>query len=49
VVHVDAVRSVEAAFTIGELESLAADTGMEGATVVRRFPARMLLAWRPSP
>lgn len=48
VVHVDAVLSVEAAFTIDELRTLARDTGMEAATVVPRFPARMLLAWRPA-
>lgn len=46
VVHVDAVRSVEAGFTIDELRTLARNTGLEGAVVAPRFPARMLLTWR---
>jgi 2-polyprenyl-3-methyl-5-hydroxy-6-metoxy-1,4-benzoquinol methylase len=46
VVHVDAVRSVRAAFTKSELEQLAAEAGLENANVSNRWPARMLLSWR---
>lgn len=50
VVHTDGPRSVTAAFTPEELAGLAADAGLAGATVVRRWPCRMLLTWhRPSP
>lgn len=49
VVHADAVRSVKAAFTMEELGRLARDAGLEGASITPRFPARMLLAWRPDP
>jgi 2-polyprenyl-3-methyl-5-hydroxy-6-metoxy-1,4-benzoquinol methylase len=48
VVHVDALRSVRAAFTLGELCELASAAGLTGATVVRRPPCRLLLtAERP--
>ncbi len=49
VVHVDAVRSARAAFTVAELRDLAARAGLEGARVVPRFPGRMLLSWSPRP
>jgi 2-polyprenyl-3-methyl-5-hydroxy-6-metoxy-1,4-benzoquinol methylase len=45
VVHVDAVRSVRGAFTKSELQHLAAEAGLENATVANRWPARMLLRW----
>jgi 2-polyprenyl-3-methyl-5-hydroxy-6-metoxy-1,4-benzoquinol methylase len=45
VVHVDAVRSVRAAFTPEEFELLAGEAGMEGATVTPHWPQRMLLKW----
>ena len=45
VVHVDAVRSVRAAFTIPELRQMAADAGLPEATVAPHWPARMLLTW----
>jgi hypothetical protein len=45
VVHVDAVRSVRAAFTLGEARSLAQDAGLKGATVAARWPCRLLLSW----
>lgn len=45
VVHVDAVRSVRAAFTMAELRQMAAQAGLSAATVARCWPARMLLTW----
>lgn len=46
VVHVDALRSARAAWTCGELRSMAARAGMDGAEVRAAFPARMVLRWR---
>ena len=46
VVRVDAVRSVRAAFTMQEALAMAEASGMKGATVHRRWPARYLLQWR---
>lgn len=46
VVHVDAPRSVRAAFTPVELRNLASRAGMRGAKLRVRWPARALLAWR---
>lgn len=46
VVHVDAALSVCAAFTVGEMESLAERAGLKGANVRLCRPARMLLTWR---
>jgi len=48
VVHVDAVRSVRAAFTKSELQQLAVQAGLENAQVANRWPARMLLKWTKS-
>ncbi len=45
VVHVDAVRSVRAAFTVGEARELARAAGMQDARVTPRWPCRMLLTW----
>jgi 2-polyprenyl-3-methyl-5-hydroxy-6-metoxy-1,4-benzoquinol methylase len=45
VVHVDAVRSVRAAFTLPEIVALARRAGLEGATVTRWWPCRYLLTW----
>jgi 2-polyprenyl-3-methyl-5-hydroxy-6-metoxy-1,4-benzoquinol methylase len=45
VVHADALRSVEAAFTLKEVQSLTEGAGLYGATVVRRWPCRFLLTW----
>jgi len=47
VVHVDAIRSVRAACRAGELRRLAARAGLDGATVRRAHPCRMLLRWEP--
>jgi SAM-dependent methyltransferase len=44
VVHVDALRSVEAAFTPEEALKLAERAGLSGAKVVRRWPCRFLLS-----
>src|SRR5205814_2373026 len=46
VVHRDAVRSVRAAFTPDELQQMAAQAGLDGALITRRWPARMLLQWK---
>ena len=45
VVHTDGPRSVEGAFTIREAVNLAAQAGLEGAAVRRRWPCRYLLTW----
>ena len=47
VVHVDAVRSVQGAFTMPEMRDLAARAGLSGAAVNPIRPARMLLSWKP--
>jgi SAM-dependent methyltransferase len=46
VVRIDAVRSVRAAFTLGEAQTLAAKASLVGATISRRWPCRYLLQWR---
>jgi 2-polyprenyl-3-methyl-5-hydroxy-6-metoxy-1,4-benzoquinol methylase len=46
IVHVDAVRSVRAAFTPTELCSISADAGLTDATVRNVWPQRMFLLWR---
>jgi 2-polyprenyl-3-methyl-5-hydroxy-6-metoxy-1,4-benzoquinol methylase len=46
VVHVDAVRSVRAAFTTTELAYMAQHAGLTQFQIARRWPARMLLTWR---
>ncbi|HYD01689.1 MAG TPA: methyltransferase domain-containing protein [Phycisphaerales bacterium] len=46
IVRVDAVRSVEGAFTIGELRAMAAEAGMVDADVRASWPLRMMLTWR---
>lgn len=45
VVHVDAPRSVAAAFTLDEVRKLADRAGWAGATLSRRWPWRFLLQW----
>jgi 2-polyprenyl-3-methyl-5-hydroxy-6-metoxy-1,4-benzoquinol methylase len=47
VVHTDGPRSVEAAFTPEEALNLASRAGLQNATVVRRWPFRFLLTWKP--
>jgi 2-polyprenyl-3-methyl-5-hydroxy-6-metoxy-1,4-benzoquinol methylase len=44
VVHVDALLSVEAAFTPAEALALAERAGLQGAAVARRWPCRFLLS-----
>ena len=46
VVWTDASLSVRAAFTVAELGALAQVAGLQGATIERRFPCRMLLRWK---
>jgi 2-polyprenyl-3-methyl-5-hydroxy-6-metoxy-1,4-benzoquinol methylase len=49
VVHNDALRSVEGAFTLDEARALAERAGLHDAKVTRKWPFRYLLAWeRPS-
>jgi 2-polyprenyl-3-methyl-5-hydroxy-6-metoxy-1,4-benzoquinol methylase len=45
VVHVDAVRSIRAAFTRREAAELADRAGLAGACVESRWPCRLLLTW----
>lgn len=45
VVWGDAVRSVRSAFTVAEARALAAEAGLAGARVARRWPCRFLLRW----
>jgi 2-polyprenyl-3-methyl-5-hydroxy-6-metoxy-1,4-benzoquinol methylase len=46
VVHIDAVRSVEAAFTMPELRDFAATASLADVNVTPRWPCRMLLTGR---
>ena len=49
VVHVDAVRSVQGAYTCAELIDMANAAGLKGARIHPTFPQRMLLTWeRPA-
>jgi 2-polyprenyl-3-methyl-5-hydroxy-6-metoxy-1,4-benzoquinol methylase len=49
VVHTDGPLSVHAAFTPAEALALAAQAGLHGAAVRRRWPCRWLLSWsRPA-
>jgi 2-polyprenyl-3-methyl-5-hydroxy-6-metoxy-1,4-benzoquinol methylase len=45
VVHADGPRSVEGAFTLVELLTLARQASLDGARVTRHWPCRMLLEW----
>ncbi|HUY36056.1 MAG TPA: methyltransferase domain-containing protein [Pirellulales bacterium] len=45
-VHHDAPRSVEGAFTAGEALALAERAGLSGAHIQRRWPCRFLLSWQ---
>jgi 2-polyprenyl-3-methyl-5-hydroxy-6-metoxy-1,4-benzoquinol methylase len=47
VVQTDGPLSVEGAFTPEEALALAHRAGLRGASVVRRWPFRFLLTWRP--
>ena len=47
VVHVDAVRSVRAAYTDREFRSLADKAGLRHVRVRNVFPKRMILTWSP--
>ena len=54
VVRYDGLASVEAAFTRGELETLATKAGLSQSSVSSSFPLRLMLAWKrhasaPSP
>lgn len=45
IVHADAVKSANAAWTLPELRALAESAGLHGAKLTNAFPARMLLTW----
>jgi len=45
IVHFDGPASVRSAFTPVEVLALAERAGLSGAVVLRKFPARFLLAW----
>lgn len=45
IVHVDGTLSVQGAFTIPEVKSLADQSGLDGATIQRHWPQRFLLSW----
>lgn len=45
VVHFDAVASVRGAFSERELAGLAREAGLEGASIRRAWPQRMVLHW----
>lgn len=46
VVHVDGPRSVQRAFTPSEALATAAQAGLSGATLRRRWPSRWVLRWK---
>ena len=45
VVHVDGPLSVQAAFTVDEIRSLAAQAGLTDCRIQRRVPFRFVLSW----
>lgn len=45
VFHVDGTRSVEAAYTPADAETLAAKAGLDGARITTHWPQRWLLTW----
>jgi 2-polyprenyl-3-methyl-5-hydroxy-6-metoxy-1,4-benzoquinol methylase len=45
IVHFDGPASVRAAWTVEELKTMAAEAGLKGARVHRRWPWRMVLVW----
>jgi 2-polyprenyl-3-methyl-5-hydroxy-6-metoxy-1,4-benzoquinol methylase len=46
VVHVDAPRSIERAFSLAEVRSLAEAAGLRGHDIRRHWPCRFVLSWR---
>lgn len=48
IVHTDGPRSVAAAFTFAEAAALVARSSLRDASMVRHFPQRFHLTWRPS-
>lgn len=45
IVHIDAVRSVHAAFTVEEIRTLAHRAGLNGARVQCCWPQRLVVSW----
>ena len=48
IVHVDGPLSVQGAFTVPEVRSLADQAGLSGARIKRHWPERFLLSWERS-
>lgn len=46
IVHFDGPVSVQAAFSLKEIEELAEHAGLRGASITRHWPQRFLLNWR---
>jgi len=46
VVRTDGPRSVRAAYALPEIQALARQAGLQGVSVVRRWPCRFLLTWK---
>jgi 2-polyprenyl-3-methyl-5-hydroxy-6-metoxy-1,4-benzoquinol methylase len=49
IVHIDALRSVRAAFSIDEVHKLAHASGLEHAGIRKVWPQRFLLSWTRNP
>ncbi len=47
VVHVDALRSARAAYSLAEFARLARQAGLANAEIAPRWPWRFLMRWRP--
>lgn len=45
IVHLDGLQSVRAAFTLNEAQSLAHQSGLEGARFQTRWPERFFMSW----
>jgi 2-polyprenyl-3-methyl-5-hydroxy-6-metoxy-1,4-benzoquinol methylase len=48
IVHVDAIRSVSAAFVEREIVLLTAEAGLNGCVLSQHWPQRWLMSWRKS-
>lgn len=46
VVHIDAIRSVRAGWSVSEFSRLAASAGLDDASIMRAWPQRLILSWR---
>ena len=48
IVHTDGPLSVRAAFSVEEVQQLADESGLNGASITTHWPQRFLLDWRPA-